>query len=72
MLFIELTVLMCEKNAMNAAEITDKLGLHSLRQRAWVSPPTTLESILPADLVPSTSNRLAPPPVMVSTKGWSG
>ncbi|KAL9043078.1 MAG: hypothetical protein Q9180_000111 [Flavoplaca navasiana] len=23
-------------NAMNAAEITDKLGLHSLRQRAWV------------------------------------
>jgi hypothetical protein len=23
---------------MNAAEITDKLGLHSLRQRAWVSP----------------------------------
>jgi len=26
-----------EQNAMNAAEITDKLGLHSLRQRAWVS-----------------------------------
>lgn len=24
------------QNAMNAAEITDKLGLHSLRQRAWV------------------------------------
>ena len=22
-------------NAMNAAEITDKLGLHSLRQRQW-------------------------------------
>ena len=22
-------------NAMNAAEITDKLGLHSLRQRGW-------------------------------------
>ena len=22
-------------NAMNAAEITDKLGLHSLRQRHW-------------------------------------
>ena len=22
-------------NAMNAAEITDKLGLHSLRQRMW-------------------------------------
>ena len=25
------------QNAMSAAEITDKLGLHSLRQRAWVS-----------------------------------
>jgi ADP-ribosylation factor 1/2 len=25
-----------QQNAMNAAEITDKLGLHSLRQRAWV------------------------------------
>jgi hypothetical protein len=25
------------QNAMNAAEVTDKLGLHSLRQRAWVS-----------------------------------
>ena len=29
-------VLMASQNAMNAAEITDKLGLHSLRQRAWV------------------------------------
>ncbi|CAM8986017.1 unnamed protein product [Rhodiola kirilowii] len=31
-------------NAMNAAEITDKLGLHSLRQRHWVwtGSPTTL------------------------------
>ena len=30
-------------NAMNAAEITDKLGLHSLRQRAWVRfPPTKI------------------------------
>lgn len=25
-------------NAMNAAEITDKLGLHSLRQRQWCVP----------------------------------
>jgi hypothetical protein len=25
-------------NAMNAAEITDKLGLHSLRQRHWWGP----------------------------------
>jgi hypothetical protein len=30
-------------NAMNAAEITDKLGLHSLRQRHWCdSPPPPL------------------------------
>lgn len=25
-------------NAMNAAEITDKLGLHALRQRRWYVP----------------------------------
>ncbi|KAF3211423.1 Arf GTPase arf1, variant 3 [Orbilia oligospora] len=30
-------------NAMNAAEITDKLGLHSLRQRAWVCHATLRE-----------------------------
>ncbi|WZZ67729.1 hypothetical protein YC2023_079099 [Brassica napus] len=27
-------------NAMNAAEITDKLGLHSLRQRHWFAKKT--------------------------------
>jgi hypothetical protein len=27
-------------NAMNAAEITDKLGLHSLRQRHWCAAQT--------------------------------
>ena len=31
------------QNAMNAAEITDKLGLHSLRQRAWVCCDRYLE-----------------------------
>ncbi len=30
---------------MNAAEITEKLGLHSLRQRAWVSPPYIVFSL---------------------------
>jgi ADP-ribosylation factor protein 1 len=36
-LYCELNVLLIQyQNAMNAAEITDKLGLHSLRQRAWV------------------------------------
>ncbi|KYK55616.1 ADP-ribosylation factor [Drechmeria coniospora] len=31
-------------NAMNAAEITDKLGLHSLRQRAWYIQSTCATS----------------------------
>ncbi len=35
-------------NAMNAAEITDKLGLHSLRQRHWCAhlPPALPQSQL--------------------------
>lgn len=36
-------------NAMNAAEITDKLGLHGLRQRTWyiqVSHYLTLQTLL--------------------------
>jgi hypothetical protein len=44
-------------NAMNAAEITDKLGLHSLRQRNWCAavmscslcaPPRLSSSLLTA------------------------
>lgn len=31
-------------NAMNAAEITDKLGLHSLRQRQWFIQATCATS----------------------------
>lgn len=59
-----------QQNAMNAAEITDKLGLHSLRQRAWVSP----QSGYPVQHanVYSTSNRPVLPPEMVFTKVWSG
>ena len=30
-------------NAMNAAEITDKLGLHGLRQRTWYIQVSTLQ-----------------------------
>jgi hypothetical protein len=37
-------------NAMNAAEITDKLGLHSLRQRHWYTLSLSLS------LVPSIGN----------------
>ncbi|GAB5589510.1 hypothetical protein Unana1_04410 [Umbelopsis nana] len=34
-------------NAMNPAEITDKLGLHSLRQRHWyIQPPTATPAAL--------------------------
>ncbi|PQE06434.1 ADP-ribosylation factor protein [Rutstroemia sp. NJR-2017a WRK4] len=33
--FISTRRLIWDQNAMNAAEITDKLGLHSLRQRTW-------------------------------------
>ena len=32
---LTLTAVQDLPNAMNAAEITDKLGLHSLRQRNW-------------------------------------
>lgn len=28
-------------NAMNVAEITDKLGLHGLRQRKWCAHPSS-------------------------------
>ena len=32
-------------NAMNAAEITDKLGLHSLRNRNWYIQVKALEKV---------------------------
>ena len=69
-------------NAMNAAEITDKLGLHSLRQRAWVRFPLSyrdpqlarvrLPKCILLTFPNSTSSPLAPPPVTVSTKVLSG
>jgi hypothetical protein len=55
---------------MNAAEITDKLGLHSLRQRAWVSRTARAEEV-PSNNY-SIFNLPALPPVMVSTKAWNG
>lgn len=60
---------------MNAAEITDKLGLHSLRQRAWVSPSVEYTLLLPQQRLtknPSTSNPPAPLPETVSTRVWNG
>lgn len=38
-------------NAMNAAEITDKLGLHSLRQRHWWSPLQLVLGLLSGKLL---------------------
>jgi hypothetical protein len=57
---------------MNAAEITDKLGLHSLRQRAWVNTtasPSVTELKL---MITSTFNLPARLPVMVCTRVSSG
>ena len=57
---------------MNAAEITDKLGLHGLRQRAWVTTPIPL-NIGEANLQShSISSRLVPLLVTVSTKALNG
>jgi hypothetical protein len=59
------------QNAMNAAEITDKLGLHSLRQRAWVRQ---LRGILRTTLI--FEHSISNPPVlrreMVFMRVWSG
>ena len=59
------------QNAMNAAEITDKLGLHSLRQRAWVR---SFAYVLWLRLLTraSISNPPALLPVTVSTKVSNG
>lgn len=57
---------------MNAAEITDKLGLHSLRQRAWVSHIHGLNAQYPINTLCSTSSRHALLLVMVFTRVWNG
>lgn len=59
-------------NAMNAAEITDKLGLHGLRQRTWYIQVNHEDfSFCARQLM--TPNRLhAPLLAMVYTKVWSG
>lgn len=57
---------------MNAAEITDKLGLHSLRQRAWVGPLPFIPLDMFANTFDSTFNRHVLHPVMVFTKDWNG
>ena len=57
---------------MNAAEITDKLGLHSLRQRAWVCLRTFKNGSKLSNSEHSTSNPLAPHLVMAYMKVSNG
>lgn len=65
------------QNAMNAAEITDKLGLHSLRQRAWVSLSLSSSALgRPTHANPASSYSTSSPPAllpeMVCTRVSSG
>ena len=59
---------------MNAAEITDKLGLHSLRQRAWVCAILLAIVSLTKSLILlfSTFNQLALLLVTVCMRVWNG
>jgi len=64
-------------NAMNAAEITDKLGLHGLRQRTWFIQVWIFHFVLTTDrLIRSLQPRLdrlpVPPVATVSMKVSSG
>lgn len=43
-------------NAMNAAEITDKLGLHGLRQRTWY---IQVSALMTADVAVHLLNRVS-------------
>ena len=56
------------QNAMNAAEITDKLGLHSLRQRAWVGAVPFRAPDVYANTLHSIFNRLVLRLAMVCMK----
>jgi hypothetical protein len=57
-------------NAMNAAEITDKLGLHGLRQRTWYIQVSNSQCWF--SVVSIICRRLVPRRAMVSTKDSNG
>ena len=62
-------------NAMNAAEITDKLGLHGLRQRTWFIQVSRRLALPNHEGSPSTFPPFRPhvrPLETVSTRVWSG
>jgi ADP-ribosylation factor protein 1 len=46
-------------NAMNAAEITDKLGLHGLRQRTWYIQVRHVKLLLGLRFSPNSSSQAA-------------
>ena len=60
------------QNAMNAAEITDKLGLHSLRQRAWVGLVLFTAMDVYANTLLSIFNQHVLRLAMGCTKDWNG
>lgn len=62
-------------NAMNAAEITDKLGLHSLRQRHWyslrlASPYLPRNSVLSSQNFVGLISGISRAPVPLQEKGF--
>ena len=59
-------------NAMNAAEITDKLGLHGLRQRTWFIQVRGCPASPPDTLLIVCHRRRARPAVMDSMRVLSG
>ena len=61
-------------NAMNAAEITDKLGLHGLRQRTWyIQVSSNFEFLrVCTELIYSFFRLRAPHPATVCMKVSSG
>ena len=59
-------------NAMNAAEITDKLGLHSLKQRTWYIQVGLHHSSTPNQSQVIYYRLHVLPLEMVSMRVWSG
>lgn len=58
-------------NAMSAAEITDKLGLHGLRQRTWFIQVRNLECHV-LSCADRFGRRRVPPAATVFTRVLSG
>ena len=59
-------------NAMNAAEITDKLGLHGLRQRTWYIQVRQIDADVVAKFLIVCHRLRARLAEMACTRVWSG